>query len=82
MDKYEREPIGVPGGGPTKVGRFATGLVSFRYTVWTCLSSHSERRLGGVKNIVAAGINPAARATPAGIPGLEANAVSLPDWGG
>ena len=73
---------GNPYGSLSSAGRFATGLLSFRYTVWTCLSSHSERRLGGVKDIVAAGMNPAAKATPAGIPGLEANAVSLPDWGG
>ena len=63
MDKYEREPKGVPGGGPTKVGRFATGLLSFRYTVWTCLIGNSQQCLGGLEDKVAAGVNPAAKAT-------------------
>ena len=38
-------------------------LLPFRYTVGTCLSSHSERRLGVDIDKVAAGVNPAALAT-------------------
>ncbi len=49
-----REPYAVP--------RCAPSLLSFRYIVWTCLSSHSSRRLGGGEDKVAAGVNPAAKA--------------------
>src|SRR5467141_1449603 len=34
-----------PDGFPSSAGRFATGLLPFRYTVGTCLSSHSMRCL-------------------------------------
>ena len=44
-------------------GRFTTGLLPFRYTVWTFLSCYSWPRLGGLIDKVAAGMNPAAKVT-------------------
>ncbi len=38
-------------------------LLPFRYAVRTFLSSHSKRRLGVEQDKVAAGMNPAAKAT-------------------
>src|SRR5437899_883236 len=52
-----------PDGFPSSAGRFATGLLPFRYTVVTCPSCHSMRCLGDRGNKVAAGMNPAADAT-------------------
>src|SRR2546428_283360 len=52
-----------PDGFPSSAGRFATGLLPFPYTVGTCPSCHSRRCLGDGGNKVAAGINPAAKAT-------------------
>src|SRR6267378_4857138 len=53
---------GNPSGSLSSAGRFATGLLSFRYTVWTCLIGHSQPCLGGLEDKVAAGVNPAANA--------------------
>src|SRR5207248_10506476 len=54
---------GNPNGFLSSAGRFATCLLSFRYTVGTFLSSHSGRRLAVVlATCVAAGASPAARA--------------------
>src|SRR5205807_9892231 len=59
VTKYEREPRWFP-----LIARAASpqALLSFRYTVGTCLSSHSMRRLGDPRDKVAAGMNPAAKA--------------------
>ena len=55
---------GNPYGSLSSARRFATGLLSFRYTVWDYLSSYYGLRLGDIKGIVAAGMNPAAKETP------------------
>ena len=57
---------GNPNGSLSSAGRFATGLLSLRYTVRTFLSSHSKQRLGDAFAMRdAAGASPAAKATMA-----------------
>jgi hypothetical protein len=54
---------GNPDGFLSSPGRFATGLLSFRYTVGTFCNEFHMRRLADDEDKVAAGVNPAARAT-------------------
>src|SRR2546423_8284417 len=53
---------GNPDGSLSSAGRFATGLLSFRYTVWIFLKV-TRGNAGWPRAMVAAGVNPAARAT-------------------
>ena len=53
---------GNPDGSLSSAGRFATGLLSFRYTVWTLSKQSLEGTLGRPERQVAAGMNPAAKA--------------------
>ena len=53
---------GNPDGSLSSAGRWAPGLLSFRYKVWFFLSCHSMQRMADPQNEVAAGVNPAANA--------------------
>ncbi len=54
---------GNPDGSLSSAGRFATGLLSFRYTVRTLSKLSLEAASGRPEEQVAAGMNPAAKAT-------------------
>src|SRR5437588_4119861 len=53
---------GNPNGFLSSAGRFATGLLSFRYMVWIFLKV-TRGNAGWLRGLIAAGVNPAAKAT-------------------
>jgi hypothetical protein len=54
---------GNPDGSLSSAGRFATGLLSLRYSEDSCFMDNSQPCIGGTEHKVAAGVNPAAHPT-------------------